>query len=63
MAHGSGGLAVQAVPRIKCFTRQGWHEAEEELEVMVCAMEEVGRGILLASLVPGVALSQGTFIG
>lgn len=45
---------------MKCFTRQGWHEAEEELEVMVCAMEEVGWGILLA---PRVALSQGTFIG
>lgn len=34
-----GGLAVQAVPRRKCFTRQDWHEAQEELEVMVWAME------------------------
>ena len=34
-----GGLAVQAVPRRKCFTRQGWHEAQEELEGMVWAME------------------------
>lgn len=50
------GLAVQAVPRMKCFTRQGWHEAEEELEVMVCAMEEVGWGTLLAprgAIIPG----------
>ena len=35
------------------FTRQGWNEAEEELEVMVRAVVEVGR----------VALPQDTRTG